>query len=209
MFDSRALVLGLAIVASACTSTGSPSTPIEATEGPGSISIPNQGGNMEGHTPTGFAGSGTGLIVGDNLNSGFPEGQGVQTYLTFALPSDLAVGSARIISNVLETRGSPFEDLGTLLVEPVEYSTFGPELYDVTAVGAPVSCVRTEPDNVECDVTSSVQVAADQGDGNVQFRLRFERPADSDGQPDLALFYLADSNTNEPGLFTLLVNMGG
>ena len=138
MFDSRALVLSLAIVASACTAAGSPPTSVETTAGPSSISIPNQGGGMEGHTPTGFAGSGTGLIVGDNLNSGFPEGQGVQTYLTFALPSDLVVGSARIVSNVLETRGSPFEDLGTLLIERVEYSKFGPELYDIAAVGTPV-----------------------------------------------------------------------
>ena len=49
------------------------------------VVVPNQGGNMEGHTPRGFRGMGTGLFTGDNLNPRFPEGDGVQIFLTFDL----------------------------------------------------------------------------------------------------------------------------
>ena len=41
------------------------------------------------------------------------------------------------------------------------------------------------------------------GAERAQFRLRFDRVADDDGEPDLALFFLTDSNTNEPGIFQL------
>ncbi len=44
-----------------------------------------------------------------------------------------------------------------------------------------------------------------QGAAEIQFRLRFSSVADNDGQPDLALFYLTDSNTNEPGIFELSI----
>jgi len=40
---------------------------------------------------------------------------------------------------------------------------------------------------------------------SIQFRIRFETVDDSDGQADLALFYLTDSNTNEPGIFSLTI----
>jgi hypothetical protein len=44
------------------------------------------------------------------------------------------------------------------------------------------------------------------GDTVVQLRLKFERPADLDGQQDLAMFFRSDSNTNQPGLFTLTID---
>jgi hypothetical protein len=198
-----ALALSFLLVVTACSNPGSSATLSDTATGGGLISIPNQGGAMEGHTPTGFAGTGTGLFAGDNLNPSFPEGQGVQTYLTFALPADITVISARITSNVLETIGSPFEDLGLLLVEPVEYSSFGPEIFDLPALDNSVRCRVIGESSIECDVTSAVQAAVIEGGDTVQFRLRFERPADNDGQPDLAMFFRSDSNTNESGLFDL------
>jgi len=198
-----AVVISLVLIAAACGSAGTTGTDDQTAGVDGNILIRNQGGTQEGHTPTGFAGTGTGLFAGDNLNPSFPEGIGVQIFLTFALPGDLGVGRAVLSSNALHTIGSPFDDLGALLAEPVAYNAFGPELFDLPAVGEPVHCRVAGDTTVECDVTTPVQDAIGLGRQEVQFRIRFERAADNDGRADLALFYRSDSNTNEPGLFEL------
>jgi hypothetical protein len=159
---------------------------------------------MEGHTPRGFAGSGTGLFVGDNLNSGFPDDDGVQLWLSFALPASGAAPTRAVLSSdVMTVAGSPFEDLGTLLAEPVTYDGFGPQLFDLAADGPAVDCQRVGAERLECDVTDAVTAALGSGSQSAQFRLRFERVADGDGNQDLALFFLTDSNINEPGIFHL------
>jgi len=196
-------MLSLALVAAACTNAADR----PATEPPpmtaAVVSIANEGGSMEGHTPTGFTGMGTGLFVGDNLNPSFPEGQGVQAYLTFSLPAAVLISRALIASDALAVVGTPFDDLGVLLIEPVEYRAFGPELFDLDASGDPVACHVTGSSAIECGVTTAVQSAIDNGQHTVQFRLRFERTGDNDGRAHLAMFYRSDSNTNEAGLFTL------
>jgi hypothetical protein len=176
--------------------------PTDATA-PEIVTIANEGGALEGHTPTAFAGMGTGLFAGDNLNPGFPEGVGVQTYLTFALPQDLDVSSAQIISDALHISGTPFEDLGPLLAEPITYESFGPALFDLVAIGPHTECTVTDGTSIACDVTDALGVAADDGLAAAQFRIRFEVPADNDGNQDLAMFFRTDSNTNEAGIFEL------
>ncbi len=159
---------------------------------------------MEGHTPRGFAGSGTGLFVGDNLNPGFPDGDGVQVFLTFDLPTNLDQPSQVLLtSDALQVDGTPFEDLGTLLIEPVTYDTFGPHLFDLAADGPATECIRSAEHSISCEVTGSVAQVTSNDAATVQFRLYFERPGDSDQSQDLAKFFRTDSNTNEPGLFTL------
>ena len=77
------------------------------------IVIPNLGTNaLEGHTPRGFEGMGTGLFTGDNININFPEGDGVQIFITFDL-SELTGGvqSAVLRSEDIHITGTPFEDL--------------------------------------------------------------------------------------------------
>lgn len=176
----------------------------QAPSGEASLRLPNQGGSLEGHTPRGFAGSGTGLFVGDNLNPGFPDGDGVQLFLTFTVPDGTPPPDRAILgSEVMSTSGTPFEDLGTLRVEPVSYEAFGPPLFDLEADGAATTCEVIDASQLRCDVTDGVASALDQGRSLVQFRLRFERAGDNDGQPDLALFFISDSNTNEAGIFTL------
>jgi hypothetical protein len=90
----------------------------------------------------------------------------------------------------------------------VEYSDFGPQLFDLPATGSASSCRVSNETTVQCDVTDIVANAVDQGRTMVQFRLRFERIADNDGQADLAQFYRSDVNTNEPGLFELTITKG-
>ena len=196
-----ALAPAVLLVAGACTVAAAPAD----TEAPSGdvISVSNEGGSREGHTPTGFAGMGTGLFAGDNLNPAFPDGIGVQIYLTFELPDGVTASDARVTSDALTVSGTPFEDLGPLLIEPVRYSSFGPELFDIEAVGEPVECSRPDATSIACDVNEAVGLAIAEALAEVQVRLRFEQPADSDGRQDLAMFFRTDSNTNEAGIFEL------
>ena len=197
-----ALIVSVLLVATACSGAGTAttsSTPPAAD----SVTVSNQGGALEGHTPTGFAGSGTGLFAGDNLNASFPDGVGVQLFVTFALPRDVGIGDARIVSDALHVSGTPFEDLGPLLIEPVSYETFGPELFDLVATGPHSECTVIGEAAIVCDVSTAIEELVGEGSDTAQFRIRFTRPADGDGQQDLAMFFRRDSNTNESGIFEL------
>ena len=168
------------------------------------VIIPNQGGPLEGHTPQGFAGSGTGLFIGDNLNPRFPEGEGVQIFLDFALPPNLETPSrVTLRSDALHLSGTPFADLGELQAVSVRFDRFGPELFDRSPDGDPVACERVGDHALTCDVTDAVRADIDGGNSSSQFRLRFTIAGDGDGSQDMALFYLSDSNTNEAGIFQL------
>ena len=206
----RSLALGaLAIAIAACSGQddssvtfGDPATLGDQTA---SISIPNDGTSQwEGHTPRGFAGTGTGLFVGDNLNPNFPDGEGLQILLTFALPEGVATpSSATLSSSVLQTSGDVFEALGEIEAAPVSYEQFGPELFNIAPSGDLVTCERPSDTELSCDVTAAAQSAVESGADRVQIRLTLEELADNDGQQDLALFNNGDSNANEAGLFTL------
>lgn len=214
----RLWLTGLAFVLllSACSNgssaeSGSNEPSVEAAEpaeetGPRSISIDNQGGDLEGHTPRGFPGSGTGLFTGDNLNPNFPNGEGIQILLTFDLPDDVdEVFSASLTSDVMEVRGDPFTTLGVLKAEPVTYSEFGPPLFELAADGDAVDCLRVGQTGLICDVSDAAAAGVAAGRDQLQFRIQFENPSDNDGEQDLALFYRTDTNTNEPGIFSLNV----
>jgi hypothetical protein len=197
------LLVAMGLVVTACSGTVSTDT-----KSPGrstTYTIPNQGGTNEGHTPTAFAGTGSGLFAGDNLNPSFPDGVGVQLYLTFALPDDADVGSAVLTSEALKIAGSPFNDLGPLTAERVIYQSFGPELFDLAGTGQLSECTLVDDASIECDVTAAVHGAIDVGDTDAQFRIRFLEAADNDGEQDLAMFFSTDSNTNEAGLFELTI----
>ena len=175
----------------------------------GTVIINNQGGNMEGHTPRGFQGMGTGLFAGDNLNPGFPNNDGVQFFLTFDLSSISSdqISSVKLRSRSLHTQGSPFEDLGALQTEVVRYDAFSSALWNLAPSG-PACTLATSPDgSVTCTVTNAVKQAFANGLGNVQFRIRFEKAGDGDGSPDLALFYNTNSNINEPNIFQLEITL--
>ena len=203
---------GIILLAAACTAVAAPATQDVTPTAPTATTLPttlltiaNAGGSREGHTPTAFPGMGTGLFAGDNLNPGFPEGVGVQIYLTFSLPPDQDVAEASLISDALSVSGTPFADLGALVVEPVEYGSFGPDVFDDAAIGPSTECVVTDRSAIACDVSEALDVAVAAGKTEAQFRLRFEAAADNDGRQDLAMFFRTDSNTNEPGIFELVI----
>lgn len=199
----RSLVIASIVLLAACSGSGAATTSSAISSGP--VTISNQGGTLEGHTPTAFAGMGTGLFAGDNLNQSFPEGVGVQLYLTFILPTDLLVGEAQVISDVLHTSGTPFKDLGPLVIEPITYESFGPDLFDLEAVGAHTECTVLGDTSISCDVTAALQDSVERGNNTAQFRIRFTQAADNDGDQDLAMFFSSDSNANEQGIFELTI----
>ena len=203
----RGLAIAGVLLASACGSTATSEVADEA-QAPSTfaeVSIPNAGTTeLEGHTPRGFAGSGVGLFAGDNLNPNFPNGDGIQIWLSFALPEGVGVPESAVLrSDVLSTRGDVFEALGELQAAPVSFARFGPELFDLEPTGELVTCERGAAGSLTCDVDAAVIAAIESGDTLVQFRLTLEEISDSDGEQDLALFFLTDSNTNEPGIFFL------
>ena len=175
----------------------------------GVVVLKNQGPSMEGHTTRGFRGMGSGLFVGDNLNPGFPNGDGVQTFLSFDLSGIKGnVESAILRSNNFKGNGDPFRDLGNLNAEEIRYSSFSADLWDLEPLANGDSCVFSANGEVfECDLGEAVQNSLDDNYDFAQFRLRFDKASDSDGQQDLAMFFISNSNTNEPGIFELEVKM--
>jgi len=115
------------------------------------------------------------------------------------------VSSAVLSSHVLTVQGTPFEDLGAFSAEAVVYDAFAAALFDLRSTGPAAACERVGSSRITCDVTDAVRQTIDAGEERFQFRLRFDRAGDGDGRPDLAMFFVTDSNTNEAGIFTLSI----
>ncbi len=162
---------------------------------------------LEGHTPRGFQGQGTGLFVGDNLNPNFPDGDGVQMFVSLDI-SDFPAGevqSAVVSSTNASVAGDPFGGLGDLIAEEIRFEAFSSELFDASPIPDDDSCLFATANEgpFACDLTAALQRSLDDGYPYLQLRFRFDLAGDSDGTQDLLLFFLSDSNTNEPGIFDL------
>ena len=175
------------------------------------VVIRNRGGAMEGHTPRGFQGMGTGLFTGDNLNPRFPNGDGVQIFLTFDLS---AVPARKIVSVVLRSdnvsiRGMPLKDLGALRAEEIRYAKFSSALWNLDPLPGGADCeFATSPNGpFKCALAETVQRSLNDSYPLAQFRLLLDRAGDNDGNPDMVAFFIADSNTNQPGIFELEVTV--
>ena len=190
----------------------------EALSEPQTFQLANTGNpDREGHTPRGFEGFGTGLFTGDNLNPGFPEGDGVQIFLSVNLRQAdngaLLDGEWVVDSAILEAgvepdiAGTPFADLGDLMVDEVVFNTFSAALWNLEPPSNALNCTfATSPAGpFECDLAGAVQSALDEGRRFVNFRLRFDDPGDSDAVQDMVFFFDSDVNATEAGLFNLTV----
>ncbi len=210
LLTKTALLTTLIALFSGCTNAGE----TEETDDPVPevFVIDNFGDNtMEGHTPRGFQGQGTGLFAGDNLNSGFPDGDGVHLFLTFDL-SELDGDGWQIESAILATdhasvSGTPYDDLGTLGAVEMRFASFSSALWDAEPIADGASCAFADSTDgpFSCDLGDAVQASVDDDYEYAQFRLRFDQAGDNDGSQDLATFFISDSNTDEPGIFTLTV----
>jgi len=177
--------------------------------------------SLEGHTPRGFQGQGTGIFAGDNINPNFPQGDGVQIFLTldFAEAEDGvpfvdeahawdSIDSAWLGSDNASTSGTPFEDLGDLILDEVEFDAFSSALFDIEPVAGGHSCVfATSADGpFGCDIEPIVTAALEDGRTTAQIRLRTEIAGDSDGAQDMILFHLGNSNETARGIFHIDVS---
>jgi hypothetical protein len=111
---------------------------------------------MEGHTPRGFQGSGAGLFAGDNLNRNFPNGDGVQIFLTFDLSG---IPAGKVESAVLRAANAtvirtPFEDLGVLRAEEIRFDDFSSALWDAVPVAEGAVCTLAVSAGEPTDATS-------------------------------------------------------
>jgi hypothetical protein len=179
---------------------------------PVTVVVPNFGdSSLEGHTPRGFMGQGTGLFAGDNLNPNFPEGDGVQIFLTFDLSQVPAgtVESATLRSSNASVSGTPFQDLGALEAEEIRFDAFSSALWNAEPETTGNGCLFASDSSgpYSCDIAAIVQRSLDEGYAYAQVRLRLETAGDGDGAQDLVMFFITDSNTNEPGIFELEVNV--
>ena len=202
-FYSRAVpilsIVGLAILA-ACGGNSAAPGPVAPTTTATAVpafttgaqevifSLQNQGGGMEGHTPRGFQGMGTGLFAGDNLNRNFPDGDGVQIFLTFDL-SDVPPGvvrSAVLSSANASVSGTPFQDLGALTVAEVRYTEFSSALWDLAPLENSARCIFAESASgpFRCSLSGAVQRSLDDSYKYVQFRIQFEKAGDGDGSQE-------------------------
>ncbi len=201
-------LLAFVLFASACSSDSREAFDARPVGGLEPVFLVNAGTSaLEGHTPRGFQGMGSGLFVGDNLNASFPNGDGLQTFLSFDLGgiSDLQVDKALLRSVPPVFTGSPLQDLGNLIVEEVRYDNFSSALWNLVPEPGGRGCVlaTSQEDPFECDLTALVQSSLDSGYPRAQLRLRLEQAGDGDSAQDMVMFFRTDSNTNEAGLFTL------
>lgn len=173
------------------------------------VVLHNHGGAMEGHTPRGFRGMGTGLFTGDNLNPRFPNGDGVQIFLTFDLSGlpEGRVETAILRAGGAQIQGTPFRDLGALRGEEIRYDRFSPDLWNKASRGANCLFADSRAGPYACELTGAVQRSRDDGYRYAQFRLRLDKAGDGDGRADLVMFFKTSSNTNEPGIFELAVTL--
>jgi len=202
--STKSLAFGLIVTTAAAALVLLTGSPARTQSG---IELQNISGNMGGHTPRGFQGQGNGIFVGDNLNTRFPNGDGVQAFISFDLAdaAGIDVANATLVSRYLRVNGTPFADLGNIRLERINFPSFSSVIWNL-AVDPQDGCIltiSTDQNRAECDLTKSVQKALNDGAAFLQFRLRFEKISDSDGQQDLAQFFKRNVNANEGGVFTL------
>jgi len=188
---------------------------LPTTDADGVVNIENQGGDFEGNLPWTTDGAGPGLFAGDNLSAEFPNDEGLAFYLAFSLAevaeidAGLPIVRATLTSNALQVAGTPFEDLGTLNAAPVSYDLFPPAAEEREPTLEPVVCEAIiDQGTLACDVTSALTAAAESGEDRVNLTLRFSEASDGDGEPDIAVFFFTDPNTNDRGLFNLAIEFG-
>ncbi|NOX30686.1 MAG: hypothetical protein GXP35_11680 [Actinobacteria bacterium] len=177
------------------------------------VVVPNQGGAFEGSALTASEGVANSLFVGDELSPDIPEGEGLEAWITFGLEEvteTLTSGSITAVTlrsqAMVDVVGDPFGELGNITATLVDNPEFPPSADARAAAqgGDSVICVA-DPDaaSLTCDVAELVADAASEGADRVSFRLKFDTASDTDGEPDIAFFFITDQQFNDVGIFTL------
>ncbi len=177
------------------------------------VVVPNQGGALEGSALSASEGVANSLFVGDELSPDIPDGEGLEAWITFGLQDVTETLTSGAITAVtlrsqamIDVVGDPFVELGNITATLVDDPEFPPSVDAKVAAeaGDSVICVA-DPDSASltCDVAELVADAAASGADRVSFRLKFDTASDSDGEPDIAFFFITDQQFNDIGIFTL------
>lgn len=161
---------------------------------------------QEGHTPTTFAGSGTGLFIGDNLHEQFPQDAGLQAFVTFdlsSIPKNDTFKDIILSSSFVRTQGNPQQTLGDVMVDVVSYDTFSSDLWNLPSQESACLFRQQSNQSYKCSVDEVVNLMRTKDLSKISFRLRFEKNTDGDTEQDLLSFRHYDPNANFAGLFQL------
>lgn len=96
-------------------------------------------------------------------------------------------------------------DLGDLTAEEIRFDAFSSALWnaDVEAQGQSCTFATSADGPFECDLAQALQNSLDDGYDRLQLRFTLDEAGDSDGQQDMVLFHLGDTNATAPGIFAL------
>jgi hypothetical protein len=140
----------------------------------------------------------TDILVGDEDASQGPNYtvRGIVTFNIKAIPQNANISTANLQLAQCDVVGSPYQSLGSIVVEQIPpITTPDSALYDTAAVNAP-SALSSDPTIgfKTANITSSVAADRAAGDTLIQLRLRFSiMDGNNNGADDFAAFS-PDSN---------------
>lgn len=142
---------------------------------------------------------------------GSMNGQVFRQFFSFyidLLPPGATVVSAELWLFQQDTSGTPFTDLGSIVVDHMFYDLLGAADFAAAPLAANIGTLSTDPavGYRILDVTSAVQADFAAGRPRSQYRLRFD-PIESDGDSstDIVSFNDTENSWNERGGLPLLI----
>ena len=142
------------------------------------------------------------IVVGDNTVDFFS--RGFLSFSTEELPAYATITSAVFRLYTDAVNGTPFFDLGPLIVDHVEYGdTLDADDMDTVPLHSSVGTLTKtdEGEYVELDVTQYLQGDIDNAKGRTQYRLKFQIDTDSDRTEDAVFYIRTLSGEKTPQLY--------
>jgi hypothetical protein len=129
----------------------------------------------------------TSICVGDSISTGEPTYKGFMTFDLRDLPANLVAITAADLGWVVSGMfGTPFDDLGTLRIEPVSFEVIGDAAFSGNNVAEPANMSAQGGIGASASASVLPAVSADwASDNESQFRLAFATGSDQDGVADL------------------------
>lgn len=148
----------------------------------------------------------TGLPITGDID-GVAAGLGYRQFFSFdlsSLPAGSTVTAATLRVYQLSTTGTPYVDLGNVIVDHVDYgASLEPAAYAAAALTSNVGTISSDEILAFKSLAVTNQVQADLTAARVraQFRLRFSNAdSNNDGNSDFAEFTTAEAPSNQPVL---------
>ena len=140
--------------------------------------VTNLGGSVS------FGGS---VVVGDSSGNPTLAARGIMRFQLTDIPAGATIESATLRVYQMLVEGTPYADLGDLLVDHVDAGAgLSADDFAGGTLQANMGVLSTSAalEIKSLDVRAAVQAALDGGTGRVDFRFRFETETDGDAQTD-------------------------